>query len=148
MAENGNGNAARREAIRNIIRTHRVGTQEEIRRELSKLDIEATQATISRDLARLKARRVSLPGGGTAYELDEVPVSEGEVAVSAVKELVTAVNESEALVVVNTLPAPPPPSACRWTGRGCRACSAPSPVTTPSSWPPPAGPPPTACRRS
>ncbi|HLL56105.1 MAG TPA: arginine repressor [Myxococcaceae bacterium] len=104
MTENGNGNAARREAIRSIIRTHRVGTQEEIRRELARVGIEATQATISRDLARLKARRVSLPEGGTAYELDEVPVSEGEAAVAAVKDLVTAVNESEALVVVNTLP--------------------------------------------
>jgi transcriptional regulator of arginine metabolism len=96
--------AARREAVREIIRTQRVGTQEDIRRELAKRGIEATQATISRDLAQLRARRVSLPGGGTAYELDEVPINEGEAALSAVKDLVTAVNEGDALLVINTLP--------------------------------------------
>jgi transcriptional regulator of arginine metabolism len=31
---------------------------------------DVTQATLSRDLAKLQARRVSLPSGGTAYEID------------------------------------------------------------------------------
>lgn len=96
--------AARREAIRDIIRTQRVGTQEDIRRELARRGVEATQATISRDLAHLRARRVSLPGGGTAYELDELPVNEGEAALAGIKDLVTAVNEGDALLVINTVP--------------------------------------------
>jgi len=104
MADNATRNQARRDTIREILRTHRVGTQEDLRRELSRQGFDVTQATLSRDLARLKARRVSLPAGGTAYELDEVPVSDGEASVAAVKELVTAVNESVALVIVNTLP--------------------------------------------
>ena len=56
-----NDHDARRSAIAEIIRTQRVSTQEELRLSLRARGFDTTQATLSRDLARLKARRVSLP---------------------------------------------------------------------------------------
>jgi transcriptional regulator of arginine metabolism len=63
-----------------------------------------TQATLSRDLARLGARRVSLPEGGTAYEVEEARVAAEAELLSHYREMVTTVIESDALVVVQTLP--------------------------------------------
>ena len=60
----------RRAAIVELVRTHHVGTQAELGELLGKRGYEVTQATLSRDLAKLRARRVSLPDGGTAYELE------------------------------------------------------------------------------
>ena len=59
------GQEARRNAIRQIIRTTRVGTQEELRQLLRDEGFDVTQATLSRDLSRLRARRVSLAEGGS-----------------------------------------------------------------------------------
>ena len=59
----------RREAVARIIRARRVSTQEELLDALVAAGFRATQATLSRDLARLGARRVSSPEGGTVYEL-------------------------------------------------------------------------------
>lgn len=102
MAEE--GHEARRAAIRTIIRNQRVGTQEDLRLLLAKEGFDVTQATLSRDLARLKARRVSLPEGGSVYELEEFKASADEAEVAAVGRLITGVNDNDHLVVVQTLP--------------------------------------------
>ena len=96
--------SARRELIRRILRTHLVATQEDLGRLLAKEGIEVNQATLSRDLARLMARRVTLPDGGTVYELAESPASRGDDALRQVHHLVTTVDEGDAMVVVRTLP--------------------------------------------
>jgi transcriptional regulator of arginine metabolism len=102
-------NEARRAAIRRIVRSRRVATQEEPRELLDREGFEVTQATLSRDLARLQARRVSLPEGGTTYE---VPMSgDGKTprpvlgidALARLRGMVTAVAPSDALVIVHTL---------------------------------------------
>jgi transcriptional regulator of arginine metabolism len=49
----------RRDAVARIIRSRRIGTQEELLAALEEAGFQATQATLSRDLARLGARRVS-----------------------------------------------------------------------------------------
>ncbi len=59
----------RRDAVARIIRARRIGTQEELLAALDAAGFRATQATLSRDLARLGARRVPRPEGGTVYEL-------------------------------------------------------------------------------
>jgi transcriptional regulator of arginine metabolism len=51
----------RRDAVARIIRSRRIATQEELLSALSAGGFSATQATLSRDLARLGARRVSRP---------------------------------------------------------------------------------------
>ena len=96
--------SARRELIRRILRTHLVATQEDLGRLLAKEGIEVNQATLSRDLARLMARRVTLPDGGTVYELAESPARRGDDALRQVHHLVTTVDEGDAMVVVRTLP--------------------------------------------
>lgn len=95
---------ARRELIRRILRTHLVGTQDELGDLLKKQGIEVTQATLSRDLARLEARRVTLPDGGTVYELAEAPARTSDEQLKAVHHLVTTVDDGDAMVVVRTLP--------------------------------------------
>lgn len=97
-----NDQVARRAAIRRIIRGRRVGTQEELRALLADAGFDVTQATLSRDLARLAARRVSLPEGGTAYELDGAEISASEEALLEVGHLVTGIDENGTLVVVET----------------------------------------------
>ena len=96
--------SARREVIRRILRTHLVATQEDLGRLLAKEGIEVNQATLSRDLARLMARRVTLPDGGTVYELAESPASRGDEALRQVHHLVTTVDDGDAMVVVRTMP--------------------------------------------
>ena len=95
---------ARRDAIRRLIRSQVVGTQEELGKLLSREGIEVTQATLSRDLGALMARRIQLPEGGTAYELDESPVGRGVEGLRAVHALVTTVDEADAMVVLHTRP--------------------------------------------
>lgn len=93
---------ARRLLIQDLIRNHRVGTQDELRELLLKQGFEVTQATLSRDLARLKARRVTLEGGGSIYELEDAPAPSELTALRELDYLVIAIRESLALVVVQT----------------------------------------------
>jgi len=91
---------ARRDAIRQLLRSARIGSQEELRERLAARGFETTQTTLSRDLARLGARRTTLRDGGSMYELGEV---EGEELVRQ-RDDVVAIEDSLALVVVMTSP--------------------------------------------
>lgn len=95
---------ARREVIRRLLRSQLVATQEDLGRLLEREGIEVNQATLSRDLAKLKARRVTLPDGGTLYELADSPLSRSDEALRQVYHLVTTVDDGDAMVVVRTLP--------------------------------------------
>jgi transcriptional regulator of arginine metabolism len=92
----------RREAIRAILRAQVVGTQEELGELLSKRGYEVTQATLSRDLAKLKARRVTLPEGGVIYELDELKAPESN-NLHVMKNLIVGVEHNDSMVVVATV---------------------------------------------
>lgn len=92
----------RRDAIRALLRDRRIGTQEELGELLAKRGFEVTQATLSRDLAKLKARRTTLPEGGSVYEVEEFKAPAGDDALEGLRHLVTAVDFNESLVVVKT----------------------------------------------
>lgn len=92
----------RRAVIRQLLRDHRVGTQEELGELLEKRGYEVTQATLSRDLARLKARRLTLPEGGSVYELEEFRAGEGTDGLEGLRHLVVAVDYNDSLVVMKT----------------------------------------------
>lgn len=95
---------SRRDAVARILRASRVGTQEELLEALGHEGYRATQATLSRDLARLSARRVSRPDG-SYYEIgDGAPAS----VAAAVSGLVSAVDTNGSLVVIRTLPGSAP----------------------------------------
>jgi transcriptional regulator of arginine metabolism len=93
----------RRLAVARILRAGGIATQDALLAALRREGFRATQATLSRDLARLGARRVSRPGGGTAYEL--APGGDGT---SALAGLVRAVAANGSLVVIRTAPGSAP----------------------------------------
>jgi len=97
---------ARRAAIVELIRTRHVATQAELRDLLAARGFEVTQATLSRDLAKLHARRASLPDGGTAYELEGFAARSGiePVQLAAMADMVLGVRDGAAMVVVHTKP--------------------------------------------
>ncbi|HET9553154.1 MAG TPA: arginine repressor [Anaeromyxobacteraceae bacterium] len=90
----------RRDAVARILRARRIGTQEELLEALAGEGFQATQATLSRDLARLGARRVSRPDGAF-YEADGPPPEEGK---AALRGLVATVDTNASLVVIRTAP--------------------------------------------
>ena len=93
---------ARLAAIREIIQTRFVGTQEDLRQALRARGHSVTQATLSRDLVRLQARRTSLPEGGGVYELHEGQDDSKEL--SRVASMVRRVDHNDTLVVAITEP--------------------------------------------
>jgi transcriptional regulator of arginine metabolism len=94
----------RREAVARILRAGRVATQEQLMEALRRDGFRTTQATLSRDLARLSARRVSRPDG-SYYEVGDAPPAQATAAVSG---LVSAVATNGSLVVIRTLPGSAP----------------------------------------
>jgi transcriptional regulator of arginine metabolism len=88
----------RREAVARLLRTRRIATQEALLAALRREGVRATQATLSRDLARLGARRVSGPEGAR-YEVDGAATPG---ALAALRGLALAVEANATLVVVRT----------------------------------------------
>lgn len=105
---NNGDKGARQEAIRRIIRAHKVSTQEELGQHLAQEGFDVTQATLSRDLAQLGAMRVSLPQGGTVYGLEEAPPPSGESRLRELGDMVLSVEDNEMLVVMRTRPGSAP----------------------------------------
>jgi transcriptional regulator of arginine metabolism len=95
--------SSRWEAIRRLISRQQVGTQEELRQLLAREGFEVTQATLSRDLARLGVRRVALPSGGTTYELGTSPAEPPDL-LRNVRALIVDVQDNGTLVVLHTQP--------------------------------------------
>jgi transcriptional regulator of arginine metabolism len=104
----------RRDAVARIIRSRRIATQDELLAALHQAGFRGTQATLSRDLARLGARRVSRPEGGTVYELAGADGA-GAVtpdalataplrALGALRGLVTTIAANSSMVVIRTVP--------------------------------------------
>jgi len=90
----------RRDAVSRILRSRRVSTQEELLDALVDEGFRATQATLSRDLARLGARRVSRPDGAF-YEL---PDADAGGPLASLRGLVTGVAANASLAVIRTQP--------------------------------------------
>ena len=88
----------RRDAVARLLRGARLGTQEALLEALAREGFQATQATLSRDLARLGARRVSRPEGAF-YEL-AAPAAPGGLL--ALRGLVVGVEANRTLVVIRT----------------------------------------------
>jgi transcriptional regulator of arginine metabolism len=91
----------RREAVARLLRERNIATQDELLRALRAEGFAATQATLSRDLARLGARRAAEPGGGTRYELSPEERRDG---LDALGRLVASVSCNGSMVVVRTHP--------------------------------------------
>lgn len=91
---------ARRETIRRIVAERPVHSQEAVQAELARLGIDATQATISRDLRAIGA--VKGPGGYmVASTFGEPPPAE---SAALLEQHVTAVTPAACMVVLRTTP--------------------------------------------
>jgi len=92
---------ARLYAIREIIGTKKIGSQDGLRLELRKRGCDVTQATLSRDMKELGVSRLAGAGGGH-YAL------QAPDEVRALRPLVNAevlsIEANESMIVVHTLP--------------------------------------------
>jgi len=103
---------ARRETIRRLIRSRKVPTQEDLRELLASEGFDVTQATLSRDLARIGARRVPLPEGGSAYELEGLgPYVSPDHPLVQLRPMVVDLDFNDSMVVVHTIPGAASPVA-------------------------------------
>lgn len=63
----------RQHQVKQLLADHPVGSQPQLVELLATAGIEATQATVSRDLDDLGAVKVRVPGGATVYAIPELP---------------------------------------------------------------------------
>jgi transcriptional regulator of arginine metabolism len=91
--------------VARLLGAGRISTQEDLLSAVRREGFRATQATLSRDLARLGARRVSRPGGGTVYEPGDGAPAEGAAGLAG---LVRGVSANGSMVVVRTGPGSAP----------------------------------------
>jgi transcriptional regulator of arginine metabolism len=85
--------------LRSLLEEERASTQDEIREELKRLDFEVNQSTISRDLRRLGAIKMTDGEGRTIYRL----ASEAPPAfVKSLADLVRSIQHNGAMIVVRT----------------------------------------------
>jgi transcriptional regulator of arginine metabolism len=103
MAQTGN----RTQLIRTIIRDERIGTQHDLVRALRRRGIDVTQATVSRDIKRMRLAKVPAGDGRYRYALPDTPQPAAPdalrfraVAEEFAREVVVAVD----LVLVKTVP--------------------------------------------
>ena len=96
------GKEARQDAIRRALRMKRIATQQDLVDTLKAEGIDATQATLSRDLAELGVLRVSRPDGAI-YELEPVS-AQATPQLHELGETILSLAENESLVVLRTRP--------------------------------------------
>ncbi|MFA6541147.1 MAG: arginine repressor [Bacteroidota bacterium] len=87
--------------IKEIILSQPVGSQEELAALLKKRGFEATQATLSRDLAELGVARIH-SGDGLRYSLN--PAVEDQKVTPLVVREVLSISHNEVMIVIKTLP--------------------------------------------
>src|ERR1700682_4777959 len=90
----GNRTHERRMAIGRLIRGRPIASQHQLGRLLAEEGFGVTQATLSRDLARLRARRVSRPEGGSIYELETAPAPVELARLREMSQMVVSTQEN------------------------------------------------------
>ena len=98
--------AQRQQVIADLLAAEAVTSQEQIVDHLAAEGINATQATVSRDLEELSAIKVRMPGGASAYAIPDHPhehvVPAGHLR-RIFSEWVVGVDSSGNIVVLRTL---------------------------------------------
>jgi transcriptional regulator of arginine metabolism len=101
------GKPQRQHRITKLLETHAVTSQADLVALLAEAGVDATQATVSRDLEELGAVKVRVPGGETVYALPELPahqVAPEDHLRRVLGEWVVEVAHSANLVVLRTPP--------------------------------------------
>lgn len=102
------GKHKRQEAILAVIRKRQIATQDELVRQLRRAGLEATQATVSRDIAELGLVRVAGPDSHYAQPLDGIgvasPAGREDRLRRLLRDLPLTVKRGQGLAVLVTLP--------------------------------------------
>lgn len=88
--------------LRDLLATESVGTQEEIKAALKKMDIDANQSKISRSLHKLGAIKIKNQTGDVVYRLPKEPAP--PTSRSALANLIIEIIANEFLIMVHTSP--------------------------------------------
>ena len=100
--------AARQAKISELLARHRVSSQVQLVELLAAEGIEVAQATLSRDLDELGARKIREGNGGSRYAIDEVSEAATAGALArmhrVLDELMVAIDHSGSIAVVRTPP--------------------------------------------
>lgn len=99
--------AQRQQAIARIIAANTVSSQPQLQKLLAKDGIDATQATVSRDLEELGAVKVRVAGGESRYAIPEYEpdrIAPSDQLRRVLSEWVAEVTSSGTMVVVRTPP--------------------------------------------
>ncbi len=91
-------------ALRQLLLEGKISTQEELVTELKRQKFNATQSTVSRDLARLGATKGRSPAGDTVYRLLEEPSAAAFLPPADLKGLLVNVQHNGTMIVIHTPP--------------------------------------------
>lgn len=95
----------RRALIKDLIKEREISTQEELMELVAQHGVQATQATISRDLQHLNIVKVMGQQGRTYYaQLQETPMALNERLVEAIRHRVESVTTVQFMNIVKTTP--------------------------------------------
>jgi transcriptional regulator of arginine metabolism len=92
--------------IRELIRRHAVGSQEELRQLLLKRGADVTQSTLSRDLRELRLARIPGPDGAVRYAEPDAPQDDSRTPAleGLLPQLFVSVDGVSELILLRTLP--------------------------------------------
>ncbi|WP_019134399.1 arginine repressor [Kallipyga massiliensis] len=94
----------RQRLILDLIENNNVQTQEELSELLKKEGVEATQATISRDIKELRITKIQLPNGFYKYTvLDPIQDSLNERLTNILRSAVLSVHHNDSLIIIQTV---------------------------------------------
>ena len=91
-------------AIKDLISSQKISSQEELLALLEERGLTYTQATLSRDLKFLKVNKISDPEKGYIYELPEQHTAVNEVAESYAAQGFSSIQFANHLGVIKTMP--------------------------------------------
>lgn len=96
---------ARHFAIRDILNSHDIRTQDDLRRSLERRGVRVTQATLSRDMKELGVMH-TVSNGSSRYRLNpRAAAAESQILRPIVGAEVLSIQANESVIVVHTLPA-------------------------------------------
>ena len=96
--------SARQDAISRVIATQRISSQRELLQILHEQDITITQATLSRDLVDLGAKKVRADGQSYYTLDDELPIDGPDLLRRVLGELLVSCDSSGNIAVLRTPP--------------------------------------------
>jgi transcriptional regulator of arginine metabolism len=91
-------------AIKNLINSSKISSQEELLELLEKIGLHFTQATLSRDLKFLKVNKIADPDRGYIYELPDQHITINEVAESYASQGFISIQFANHLGIIKTMP--------------------------------------------